>query len=69
MPAPAASISAAVVGNRVPHLHVHLLARYPGTPREFWGLNADDWPGAQRGTEAQVADFAARLRGYLDQPS
>jgi histidine triad (HIT) family protein len=30
-------VSAAVLGNRVPHLHVHLLARYPGTPREFWG--------------------------------
>ena len=34
-------VYAAVLGNRAPHLHVHLLARYPGTPREFQGLNAD----------------------------
>ena len=62
-------VYAAVLGNRAPHLHVHLLARYPGTPREFQGLNADEWPGAERGTEPQVARFAARLRAYLIQPS
>ena len=59
----------AVLGNRVAHLHVHLLARYPGTPRKFWGLNADEWSGAERGTESQVADFVARLREYLAGPS
>jgi histidine triad (HIT) family protein len=62
-------VYAAVLGNRVPHLHIHLLARYPGTPREFWGLNADEWPGAERGTGPQVADFVSRLRTYLAQPS
>ena len=60
-------VYAAVLGNRAPHLHVHLVARYPGTPREFWGLNADEWPGAERGTESQVAGFVARLRAYLIQ--
>src|SRR5690349_5927251 len=25
-----------VYGDGVPHLHVHLQARYPNTPREFW---------------------------------
>ncbi len=25
-------------GGGVPHLHVHLVPRYPGTPREYWGL-------------------------------
>jgi histidine triad (HIT) family protein len=58
-------VYAAVLGNRAPHLHVHLVARYPGTPREYQGLNADDWPGAERGTASQVADFVARLRTYL----
>ncbi len=62
-------VYAAVLGNRASHLHVHLLARYPGTPREFWGLNADEWPGAGRGSEPQVAGFVARLRACLARPS
>jgi hypothetical protein len=41
---------------------------YPGTPREFWGLNADEWPGASRGAGPQVADLVTRLRTYLAQP-
>ncbi len=58
-------VYAAVLGNRTPHLHVHLLARFPGTPREFWGLNADDWPGAERGTDPQIAGLVTRLHAYL----
>ena len=63
-----------VAGGRWPwgvlsHLQVHMLARCPGTPREFWGLDADEWPGAERGTESQVAGFAGRLREYLAGPS
>ena len=60
---------AAVLGNRVPHLHVHLVARYPGTPQEYLGLKADEWPGAERGTAPQVAEFVTRLRAYLAQSS
>lgn len=29
-----------VFGDRVPHLHVHLAPRYPGTPSELFGLGA-----------------------------
>jgi diadenosine tetraphosphate (Ap4A) HIT family hydrolase len=64
----AAHVYAAVLGDHVPHLHVHLVARYPGTPREFWGLKADEWPGADRGSGPQVAAFGSRLRAYLSQP-
>ena len=60
-------VYAAVLGNRVPHLHVHLVARYPGTPQEYQGLKADEWPGAERGTAPQVAEFVTRLRAYLAQ--
>jgi diadenosine tetraphosphate (Ap4A) HIT family hydrolase len=28
-------VYAAVIGDAVPHLHVHLLPRFPGTPREY----------------------------------
>ena len=29
-------VYAAVFGDTVPHLHVHLLPRFPGTPRQYW---------------------------------
>ena len=41
--------------------------RYPGTPRQYHGLKADEWPGAERGPASQVADFVTRLRAYLAQ--
>jgi diadenosine tetraphosphate (Ap4A) HIT family hydrolase len=58
-------VYAAVIGDNVPHLHIHLLPRYPGTPREFWWQRVDEWPGAQRGGEPEVAVFVRRLRDYL----
>ncbi len=54
-----------VIGDGVPHLHVHLLARYPGTPREYWWDNVTQWPGAPRGLVPQIADFVRDLRAYL----
>ena len=46
----------AVTGHGVPHLHVHLLPRWPGTPSDVAWLHVDDWEGARRG------DFAAAER-------
>jgi hypothetical protein len=40
-------------------------ARYPGTPREYWGVRVDEWPEAPRGDEQAIADVAARLRSHL----
>jgi histidine triad (HIT) family protein len=58
-------VYAAVIGDGVPHLHVHLLPRFPGTPREYWWTRVDKWPQARRGDTAEIAEFAAGLRGYL----
>jgi histidine triad (HIT) family protein len=54
-----------VMGHAVPHLHVHLLPRYPGTPREYWGTNIDEWPGAPRGDAATIAALCERLRANI----
>src|SRR5687768_11628022 len=35
-----------VFGDNVAHLHVHVVPRYPGTPREFWGTRLAEWPDA-----------------------
>ena len=52
---------AAVIGHGVEHFHLHVIPRYPGTPREFWWTRVDEWPGAPRGGEAEVAELAQRL--------
>jgi histidine triad (HIT) family protein len=58
-------VYAFVIGDGVPHLHVHVIGRYPGTPREYWGVRVDEWPGAPRGDEAAIEQLAARLRARL----
>jgi histidine triad (HIT) family protein len=58
-------VYAAVIGDRVPHLHVHLLPRYPGTPREFWWTRVDEWPDARRGSTAEIESFVHELRAYI----
>ena len=51
-----------VYGDRVPHLHVHLVGRRPGAPAEFRGVRVDEWPDAPRGDAAAVAAYVATLR-------
>jgi histidine triad (HIT) family protein len=58
-------VYAAVFGDTVPHLHVHLLPRFPGTPREYWGTHVNKWPQARRGGTAEIAALVQDLRRYL----
>jgi len=41
-------VYAMVIGDAVPHLHVHLQARYPGAPREYWWDKVAQWPCRER---------------------
>jgi diadenosine tetraphosphate (Ap4A) HIT family hydrolase len=54
-------VYAAVIGHHVDHVHLHVIARHPGTPREYWWTRVDEWPDAPRGDAAAIADFCARL--------
>jgi histidine triad (HIT) family protein len=58
-------VYSAVIGHGVDHFHLHLIARYPGTPREFWWTRVDEWPGAPRGGAAEIAEITARLRAAI----
>ncbi len=60
-------VYAFVIGDGVPHVHVHVIGRYPGAPREYWGPRVDDWPDAPRGREAEIAKVAVRVRAFLRQ--
>jgi diadenosine tetraphosphate (Ap4A) HIT family hydrolase len=55
-------VYSAVIGHQVDHLHLHLIPRYPGTPREYWWLRLDEWPDAPMGDAAAVARCIADLR-------
>jgi histidine triad (HIT) family protein len=58
-------VYAAVIGDKVPHLHVHLMPRYPGTPREYWWDRVDEWPDARHGREPEITEFVHSLHEYL----
>ena len=60
--ASAEHVYAAVIGHGIGHLHVHLIPRYPGTPREYWWTRVDEWPDAPRGDEAAIRSLIDRLR-------
>lgn len=51
------------IGHLVPHLHIHIVPRYPGTPEEFWGgKQVSNWPGAPLLNESEVVTLARSLR-------
>lgn len=58
-------VYAAVIGHGVEHLHLHLIPRYPGTPREYRWTRLDEWPDTPRGDAREIAAFVARLREQL----
>ena len=49
----------------VPHLHLHLTARYPGTPQEFWRWKITAWSEAPSGGPFEIAAPCNRLRASL----
>jgi diadenosine tetraphosphate (Ap4A) HIT family hydrolase len=54
-----------VLGHDVPHLHIHLVPRYPGTPRGYWGVQVGNWPDASRGAIDDITAVCDRLRRAL----
>lgn len=54
-----------VIGHGVPHLHVHLLPRYVGTPPDTGWLRVDEWEGAPHGGAREIVALSSRLRRAL----
>jgi diadenosine tetraphosphate (Ap4A) HIT family hydrolase len=52
-------------GDHVPHLHLHIFARYPGTPEEYWRERVGEWSGSPRGGIEEVTALCDRLRASL----
>lgn len=54
-----------VIGDNTPHLHIHIIPRYKGDPKEFWGMKADEWEAAPHGDEETVKEFCLKLGRLL----
>ncbi|MDV2884854.1 HIT family protein [Alkalihalophilus pseudofirmus] len=56
-----------VMGDAVPHLHMHLVPRYPNTPKEHWGPTAVyEWEDAPIGGNEEVIQLCNRIKTYLE---
>lgn len=58
-------VYAHVIGDNVPHLHIHIIPRYTGAPREFWGTKTNEWPDAPRGGKDKVIEYCREIRNHL----
>ena len=55
-------VYAFVYGDGVPHLHVHLIGRWPDAPEEFRTVKTADWPQAPRSPLGEMGSFTQLLR-------
>jgi histidine triad (HIT) family protein len=55
------------IGDGVPHVHIHVIGRYPGAPHEYWGARVDEWPDAPKGTVKEIEQVATRVRNFLNE--
>ena len=62
-------VYAFMIVDGVPHVHLHVIGRYRGAPREYWGPRVDDWPGAPQGGAEEIAGVAQRIRIWLRESS
>jgi diadenosine tetraphosphate (Ap4A) HIT family hydrolase len=58
-------VYAALISDLVPHTHLHVFPRYPGTPAELRFQRVDEWPDAPRGDAIAVDALVERLRAAL----
>lgn len=55
-----------VLGHHVDHLHYHLIPRYPGAPREYWGVHVDEWPDAPKGNAQAIAALCDKIQAQMN---
>jgi len=51
-----------VLGHNIPHLHIWVIPRYSGTPREYWGFRVFEWPDRPAGTREAVEELYMKVR-------
>ncbi|MBD0384875.1 HIT family protein [Paenibacillus sedimenti] len=56
-----------VIGDNVAHVHVHIIPRYPDTPKEFWGFKVSQYSLGRRGGKVEVEEICQRIRTKLQE--
>ena len=54
-------VYAFVLGDDVQHFHEHVVARYVGTPRQFWGFRVDQWPGGPLASKSELMKVQLKI--------
>ena len=55
-----------VLGDGIPHLHIHVIAKYPDAPRKYWGPKVDEWPDAPRGGADEIMKINETVKAELE---
>lgn len=56
-----------VSGNSVSHLHMHVVPRYPNTPKNYWSpMELSEWAEAPKGTGDEITDVCLRIKQFLE---
>lgn len=50
------------INDKVPHLHFHLIPRYPNTSKEFWGLNIMKYEGSPKIKLPEIRVLCERMK-------
>jgi histidine triad (HIT) family protein len=50
------------INDLVAHFHFHVVPRYPGTPKEFWGLKIIDWPDYPKVNLSEIQVLTTTLK-------
>lgn len=50
------------INDKVPHLHFHLIPRYPNTPREFWGLKITAYEGSPKIKLPEIRALSEKMK-------
>lgn len=59
-------IYAFVSGNGASHMHMHLIPRYPHTPKEYWSpTKVANWVDAPHGNGEKIEKLCERIRYYM----
>ncbi|WP_078547711.1 HIT family protein [Litchfieldia alkalitelluris] len=63
-------VYALVSGNSVPHLHMHIVPRYPSTPEQYWGpilaFAVYESPNARMDPNLEVIELCKRIKLYFE---
>lgn len=48
-----------------PHLHIHMVPRYEGTPEEFWDRELHNWPDAPKLDAEGIKEVSSKLGQFF----